>query len=102
MQYHYIALNRMTSGKLLTPPSFIHEVKIHINCFTVNFEWDCLKAINIFMINIIRRGQWAVEMGGGEWKDKEKGETVAWENYKILLVSQLPISAFSSSLKGEN
>lgn len=54
------------------------------------------------MINIIRRGQRAVEMGGEEGKDKEKGETVAWENYKILLVSQLPISAFSSSLKGEN
>lgn len=32
---------------------------------------------------------------------KKEGEAVAWENYKILLVSQLQISTFSSSVKGE-
>lgn len=57
-------LNHMTSGSSqLCHPSF---KKAQTNCFIVRFEWDCLKAISIFMINIISRGQRAVEMGVGE------------------------------------
>lgn len=77
-----LLLSSITRPQLLIPPSFIHEVKKHTNCFTVKFERDSLEAISNFMINVNSRDQWAMEMGDGEG---EKEEAVAWETTKIYL-----------------